>query len=55
MMLDATRNYGQPLTEQRLFGWHALLFPSGRSGMKRIVAGAWRTDSNGPMQVVSGR
>jgi Fic family protein len=54
MMLDATRNYGQPLTEQRLFGWHALLFPSGRSGMKRIVAGAWRTDSNGPMQVVSG-
>jgi len=54
MMLDATRNYGQPLTEKRLFGWHALLFPSGRSGMKRIVAGAWRTDSNGPMQVVSG-
>jgi len=55
MMLDATRNYAGPLTEERLFGWHGALFPSGRSGMKRLTTGAWRTDSGGPMQVVSGR
>ncbi len=54
MMLDATRNYDQPLTSERLFAWHAALFPSGRSGMTRIKVGAWRTDSRGPMQVVSG-
>src|ERR1035438_9623642 len=54
MMLDATRNYGEPLTEERLFAWHGSLFPSGRSGMKRVLTGAWRTDSGGPMQVVSG-
>jgi Fic family protein len=54
MMLDATGNYAQPLTAERIFAWHALLFPAGRSGMKRIVAGAWRQDNDGPMQVVSG-
>ena len=54
MMLDATQNYQAPLTEVRLFGWHAALFPTGRSGMHRIRVGAWRDDSTGPMQVVSG-
>ena len=42
MMLDATQHYDQPLTDERLFGWHASLFPTGRSGMHRIVVGAWR-------------
>src|ERR1700674_2706700 len=51
MMLDATRNYPQPLTNDRLFGWHAALFPSGRSGMQKIRTGFWR---EGGMQVVSG-
>lgn len=54
MMLDATRSYDRPLTEERLFGWHAALFPTGRSGMQRIVVGAWRPEEAGPMQVVSG-
>lgn len=54
MMLDATQHYGKPLTQDRLFDWHAALFPTGRSGMVRIDVGTWRTDSNGPMQVVSG-
>lgn len=54
MMLDATRNYAQPLEQDRLFGWHAALFPTGRSGMTRIIVGGWRDDGSGPMQVVSG-
>ncbi|MGA3023694.1 MAG: Fic family protein [Bryobacteraceae bacterium] len=54
MMLDATRHYGRPLTRDRLFGWHASLFPGGRSGLSRIRVGAWRDDRTGPMQVVSG-
>ena len=54
MMLDATRRYDQLLTAERLFAWHAALFPTGRSGMKRIRVGMWRDDSNGHMQVVSG-
>jgi Fic family protein len=54
MMLDGTRNYDKPLTEERLFGWHASLFPTGRSGMRRITVGGWRNDSDGPMQVISG-
>lgn len=54
MMLDATRNFARPLTEERLFDWHAALFPTGRSGMGRITVGAWRLDGTGPMQVVSG-
>ena len=54
MMLDATQHFNDPLTQERLFGWHAALFPTGRSGMTRIRAGAWRDDGTGPMQVVSG-
>jgi len=54
MMLDATRNFAAPLTEERLFGWHAALFPTGYSGFSRIVVGGWRDDRNGPMRVVSG-
>lgn len=54
MMLDATRRYDQPLTAERLFGWQAALFPTGRSGMNRIRCGAWRDDSTGPMRVISG-
>ena len=54
MMLDATQNYAAPLTKERLFGWHAALFPTGRSGMTKIRVGAWRTAESGPMQVVSG-
>lgn len=53
-MLDATQNYDKDLTDDRLFGWHAALFPTGRSGMRRITVGAWRNDRSGPMQVVSG-
>ena len=54
MMLDATQSYQEKLTEDRLFGWHASLFPTGRSGMKKIVVGKWRNEKSGPMQVVSG-
>ena len=55
MMLDATQNYKVALTEDRLFGWHAALFPTGRSGMHKIVVGAWRDNTkDDPMQVVSG-
>lgn len=55
MMLDATRQYDQPLSQERLFAWHASLFPTGCIGMTKIRTGAWRDDSTGPMQVVSGR
>ncbi len=54
MMLDATGRYRKPLSAERLFAWHAALFPTGQSGMQKINAGAWRDDSDGPMQVVSG-
>lgn len=54
MMLDATQNYLAPLTEERLFAWHAALFPTGRSGMSKIIVGAWRDAASGPTQVVSG-
>ncbi len=54
MMLDATRNFDAPLTDERLFAWHAALFPTGRSGMTKIRVGRWRDDAKGPMQVVSG-
>lgn len=54
LILDATRHYDQPLTAERLFAWHASLFPTGRIGMRKIHVGAWRDDSTGPMQVVSG-
>lgn len=55
VMLDATTHWAAPLTEARLFDWHAALFPVGRSGLRRITVGAWRTGARGPMQVVSGR
>lgn len=54
MMLDATQEFDQPLSEERLFAWHASLFPTGRSGMRKLRVGAWRDDEAGPMQVVSG-
>jgi Fic family protein len=54
LMLDATQKFETPLTDERLLGWHAALFPTGRSGMTRIQVGAWRGDNSGPMQVVSG-
>jgi Fic family protein len=54
MLLDATQNYEKPLTEDRLLGWQSALFPAGRSGLRRILAGAWRTPEMDPMQVVSG-
>jgi Fic family protein len=54
MMLDATGNAGKKLTRERLFAWHSSLFPTGRTGMRSITVGAWRDDSTGPMQVVSG-
>ncbi|ALX17308.1 cell filamentation protein Fic [Burkholderia cepacia JBK9] len=54
MVLDATTHAAAPVTEARLFGWHAALFPTGYSGLSRITVGGWRTDASGPMQVVSG-
>lgn len=54
MMLDATQRFSAPLDDERLFAWHAALFPTGRSGMTRIAVGAWRGAQAGPMQVVSG-
>jgi Fic family protein len=53
MMMDATRNWAEPMTRERLFAWHAALFPAGWSGMLRIRVGAYRTDEEGPMQVAS--
>src|SRR6218665_9954 len=54
MVLDATSHAAAPLTAERLWGWHAALFPTGYSGMDRIAVGQWREDADGPMQVVSG-
>lgn len=54
MMLDATQRFSKPLTKERLFDWHAALFPTGRSGMHPIIVGNWRTIDTGPMQVISG-
>jgi len=54
MMLDATQRFNDTISVDRLFGWHSALFPSGCSGMYKIKVGAWRDDTNGPMQVVSG-
>lgn len=53
VMLDATQNYMQPLTDERLFNWHAALFPTGRSGAYKIIVADWRQGSE-PMQVISG-
>lgn len=54
MLLDATQNYTDPLTVERLLGWQASLFPGGRSGLHRVLVGQWRTPAMDPMQVVSG-
>lgn len=54
MVLDATANCNAPVSRERLFGWHAALFPTGYSGLARIKVGGWRDDASGPMQVVSG-
>jgi len=54
MMLDATQKYKEAITKDRLCGWHAALFPTGRSGMYKITVGDWRGDEAGPMRVVSG-
>ena len=54
MMIDATRNCFTPLTTERLFDWHAALFPTGRSGIFKITVADWRKDTSGKMQVVSG-
>lgn len=54
MVLDATVRHDQPMTAERLFGWHAGLFPTGHSGISRVRVGRWRTDATGPMEVVSG-
>src|ERR1700744_3142045 len=47
MMLDATQNYNASLTDERLFSWHAAMFPTGRSGMQRIAVGKYRDNSKG--------
>ena len=54
MMLDATQQFSKPLTKERLFDWHAHLFPGVRTTRDKFRIGAWRDDSQGPMQVVSG-
>jgi Fic family protein len=54
MMVDATQKFDLPLTADRLFGWHASLFPAGLSGLRKIEVGRWRSDKTGPMQVTSG-
>lgn len=54
MVLDATRNCSAALTQTRLFGWHAALFPTGHSGMFKLTVAAYRDDATGTMQVVSG-
>jgi len=54
MMLDATQRYMEDLTADRLYDWHAALFPTGRSGMHKITVAAWRSPEAGPMHMVSG-
>lgn len=55
MMIDATQNHTAALTKERLFGWHAALFPMGYSGMSKIEVAQWRTNKDDdPMQVISG-
>jgi Fic family protein len=54
ILLDATTNYSKKITMERIWSWHAALFPTGYSGMVKISVGQWRNDSKGPMQVISG-
>jgi Fic family protein len=53
VLIDATQNYDKPLSSERLWGWHAALFPTGYSGMHKIKVGSWR-DGEEPMRVLSG-
>jgi len=55
MAIDASENATEPLTKERLFRWHAGLFPEGRGPYGKVPTGKWRDDAEGPMQVVSGR
>ena len=55
MMIDATYYYSKPLTKKRLFAWHNLIFPKGKSDLVEITVGKWRTPENDPMQIVSGK
>lgn len=54
MMIDATQNFNQSITEERLFSWHAALFPTGYSGIYKIEVGQYRSEKNGSMQIISG-
>lgn len=54
MILDATTHFSQPLTAERLFAWHAALFPMGYSNLTKITVAQYRDDKQGAMQVVSG-
>ncbi len=54
ILLDATTNYSKKITMERIWSWHAALFPTGYSGMVKISVGQWRNDSKGPMRVISG-
>ena len=54
ILLDATQGFDKELTVERLYGWHAALFPTGYSGLHKILVAAWRDDREGPMRVVSG-
>ena len=54
MMLDATQNLDNKISKDRLFGWHAALFPTGYSGLYKITVGNYRKDELGSMKVVSG-
>jgi len=54
MLLDATQQHSELMTNERLFNWHSALFPTARNGLYKITVGDWRTDASGPMQVVSG-
>ena len=54
ILLDATQNFDKDLTVERMFGWHAALFPTGYSGLHKILTAGWRDDREGPMRIVSG-
>jgi Fic family protein len=54
LIFDATQNFHQKISTQRLFDWHASLFPTGRNGLYKIAVAQWRRAENEPMQVVSG-
>ncbi len=53
MAVDAAQRYELPLTEERIFNWHAALFPTGRNAFGQLKVGSWRDDAKGPMVVAS--